>query len=275
MLDESEEAVWRPYPEYPFIEANQFGEVRIKDRVVTDKIGRKHFRKRRMLKQRHDRGYRRVDFSVNGKKVRPSVHRIVATCFLPNPDNLPEVNHKDCNRANNNVNNLEWCTHEYNTTYREEYGKAQSHPTFAVNLKTGEVSQFKSQCEAERQLGVDRSDIYRVLKGQTYQAGGYWFTEDEDEITEEKICEIKDNMNSLDGVVAINLKSLEVSRFGSQREAACQLGVLYQSINKVLKGRLKTTGGFWFCYVNLEAVEKTRAKFDNDVASEVEKLIRS
>jgi hypothetical protein len=58
-------------------------------------------------------GYREV--SINGKF--ELVHRIVATCFIPNPDNLPCVNHKDGNKLNNDIDNLEWCTHSENTKH--------------------------------------------------------------------------------------------------------------------------------------------------------------
>lgn len=93
---EKEKAVWKIYPEFPFIEANQFGEVRTTDRLVTCKNGRKMFVKGHVLKQwANNKGYLLVHFSVNGKDVARLVHRIIAASFIPNPDNLPEVNHKD------------------------------------------------------------------------------------------------------------------------------------------------------------------------------------
>lgn len=57
----------------------------------------------------------------NGNRKTIKTHRLVAMAFLPNPENLPDVNHKDFNRKNNNVDNLEWCTEKYNTQYTALY----------------------------------------------------------------------------------------------------------------------------------------------------------
>lgn len=125
MADNKENVVWKTYPEYPFIQANQFGEIRILDRTVTYKNGVKHHYKGHILKQYANRdGYLQVYISVNGKHVNLLVHRVVASCFLPNPDNLPQINHEDNNPRNNSVSNLEWCTGEYNVAYREKYEKS-------------------------------------------------------------------------------------------------------------------------------------------------------
>lgn len=59
-------------------------------------------------------GYHRVELHANGNKTKFLVHRLVADMFLPNPDNKSEVNHKDGNKDNNTVDNLEWCTHREN-----------------------------------------------------------------------------------------------------------------------------------------------------------------
>lgn len=65
-------------------------------------------------------GYVRISLvKPNSKKYkRCGVHRLVAEAFISNPDNLPQINHKDENKQNNNVNNLEWCTNKYNCNYR-------------------------------------------------------------------------------------------------------------------------------------------------------------
>lgn len=62
-------------------------------------------------------GYERVTLWENGKKFNMSVHRLVATAFIDNPNGYDEVNHKDEDKTNNNVNNLEWCSHKYNMNY--------------------------------------------------------------------------------------------------------------------------------------------------------------
>jgi hypothetical protein len=62
-------------------------------------------------------GYRQVLFSINGKVTHKLVHRLIAEAFISNPNNLPQVNHKDENKLNNNVENLEWCSPKYNMNY--------------------------------------------------------------------------------------------------------------------------------------------------------------
>lgn len=63
------------------------------------------------------KGYLIVKVCIDGKWTSKAVHRFVAEAWIDNPENLPEVNHKDCNRQNNKINNLEWCTHSYNIEY--------------------------------------------------------------------------------------------------------------------------------------------------------------
>lgn len=266
--------VWKPYPKYPFIEANQFGDIRTIDRTVVGKDGKKYHIKGRVLKQQLNKnGYMYVGVKISGKRIILSVHRIVATCFLPNPKHLEQVNHKDCNRLNNNVSNLEWCSASYNNQYREKYSEAKGHSVFAVNLETLEVLHFPSQSEASRQLGVSVQSINDVIKGRCNTAKGYLFTEDESEITKEKIQEIKAKMRFLGGVIAVNLKSLEVLRFESQHEAARQLGVNQSDITMVTKEKLNKVGRYWFCNADKNAMEKVKTKFGDEIANRVRKLM--
>lgn len=67
-------------------------------------------------------GYKKVFICVRNKKYMRYVHRLVAECYIPNPDNLPEVNHKDGDKSNNNVDNLEWCTRIDNARHARKLG---------------------------------------------------------------------------------------------------------------------------------------------------------
>ena len=111
----SKEEIWKVYPDYPWIEVSNLGRVRTKDRTVTRSDGKKQFVKGRILKQQCGRGgYMYVAFGANGKKVNLRVSRVVAITFIPNPNGYSQVNHIDCDRSNNRVDNLEWCTSQYN-----------------------------------------------------------------------------------------------------------------------------------------------------------------
>lgn len=166
-----ETEVWKAHPDIDKLEVSSFGRVRSVEG---------HYYKNHPNKD----GYMRIAFSVNGKFVNKYVHRLVAQTFIKNQDSLPEVNHKDSNPTNNNVSNLEWCSHSYNIQYRDKCGhtaksNAPKSPVFAVNLTTLEVSRYQSQSEAGRALGVNQSSIFRVIKGKQKQVGGYCFVNDD------------------------------------------------------------------------------------------------
>lgn len=278
MIKTEKKEIWKTYPEFDFIEASNLGRIRTKDHWVTYKNGRRQLYKGNILKQQIDNnGYMFVHINVNGKTVNRLVHRIVATCFLPNPNGYPQVNHKDNNPKNNVVSNLEWCTCQYNQDYKKNFGTTSAelfgHPVFAVDLKTGKILRFETQHEAAHQLGVDVRNLNNVVKGKLNQTGGYWFTEDESEITKEKIQEIKNKTHFFSGVIAINTETGEVLWFKSQREAGRQLGINSKNINSVVKGKRNKAGGYWFCSADKNAVEKVREKFGDEIAKKVEELI--
>ena len=96
-------------------------------------------------------GYLQVNLCKNGKVKSSYIHRIVAEAFVPNPNNYPEINHLDEDKANNYVKNLEWCTRKYNMnhgTRSERASQAQSKKIRAINIETGEVLTFNSTQEA-------------------------------------------------------------------------------------------------------------------------------
>ena len=86
--------------------------------------GSKYWRNGRILKCGNTgRGYLMVVLTKNENRKTHIVHRLVAQAFIPNPNNLPQVNHKDECKTNNNVSNLEWCDNKYNSNYGERNKK--------------------------------------------------------------------------------------------------------------------------------------------------------
>jgi len=271
---------WKPWSGALFIEGSSLGRIRTLDRYVKQG-NREQFIKGQILKLKHRKDdYLQVGFNKDGKYNNKLVHRIIAECFIPNPNELSEVNHKDCNRANNCISNLEFCTRGYNQKYKNEYGTSMAEvlgrPVYAVNLKTYEVLRFRSRREAAYKLKVHKQNITSVIKGREKTSGGFWFTEDDGngiEIDRNKLNKITTGRTSKRSVVAVNLEMLRVFRFESQHEAGRVLGIEQGSIYSVLKGRYKQTHNFWFTYADNDAVENVRTKFGNNMAYEVEKLM--
>lgn len=135
--------------------------------------------KRRKLAKRYNRkGYVTVSLCTNGTQHYHTVHRIVAQAFITNPQGLPQVNHKDENKKNNRVENLEWCTNTYNSHYSQNYikgGAARQKPVYAINLNTGDITVHSAIHSAARALGITNQEICAVLKGKQKQSHGYTF----------------------------------------------------------------------------------------------------
>lgn len=112
-------------------------------------------------------GYLYVVLSKNGEVKQYLIHRLVAQAFLPNPNNYPQVNHKDENKLNNNVENLEWCTAQYNN----EYSKTKQVGQYDLNGNL--IATWKSTVEIQRQLGFDQSSISKCCLGKLKTAYGY------------------------------------------------------------------------------------------------------
>lgn len=132
-----------------------------------------------MIPAKRDDGYTKVTlFGGRAKGKNLLVHRLVAEAFIPNPANLPILNHKDENRENNRVENLEWCTYRYNTLYSPSIGctlnrNDMSRPVLQYS-KDGEfIKEYPSVAEAARQLGVSAISISNACHGKTKHSHGF------------------------------------------------------------------------------------------------------
>jgi hypothetical protein len=176
---------WKPVKGYEGIyEVSDLGRVRSIDRVVADSRGCVHPVKGRIMKTGlHYKGYVRLMLS-NGQEREHGhfVHRLVAEAFIPNPDGLPEVNHKDENKANNRADNLEWCTHRANSQYGSRGARIgawhlQNSPRrVAINQLTMDgqyIQTFPSQAEAARQVHGSQGTIASVVGRKKKSAYGY------------------------------------------------------------------------------------------------------
>ena len=119
-----------------------------------------------------NKGYLRVSLSNNKiKHKRFSIHRLVAEAFIPNPENLPQVNHKDEDKTNNCVENLEWCTALENLNYSRIIEKASEAKERKIKcITTGEI--FSSLKEVENKLGLSHSNLVACCMGRRKRCGG-------------------------------------------------------------------------------------------------------
>lgn len=154
---------WLPIKDYEDLyEVSNEGQIR-------SLCGRYGFHK--ILKQgKGSRGYSVVSLCRKGEQKTVNVHRIVAITFIPNPHNLPCINHKDGNRQNNSVSNLEWCSYYYNNVYGDRLTKSalkRGKPIMCIETKV----KYASASDAYRKTGISQSHISACCNHKREKAG--------------------------------------------------------------------------------------------------------
>lgn len=173
------EEIWKPIDGYENYQVSSMGKVK---NITTGKMLKGHS---------NGRGYLHVVLYNNEHKGKTiMIHRLVAKAFIPNPENLPQVNHIDECKENNCVDNLEWCTSEYNINHgthnrRTGLNNPNRKPIYSVT-QSGEVTYFESAREAEKyynEKGIDvhYSGISQALTGKidTYKNLAWFLQSDE------------------------------------------------------------------------------------------------
>ena len=173
-------------------QVSNLGRVRSVDRF--DSIGRLQKGNIKAIRD-NGKGYKTVNLHKDNKDKKCRVHRLVATAFIENPDNKPEVHHIDSDRSNNKLENLQWVTSKENNNFPEHIESMKKNPNWLKTRKSavakatekaivvnsrrtkftrGDVSlEFSSLAEGARQLGLDRSRCAKVANGKRKHTHGY------------------------------------------------------------------------------------------------------
>lgn len=170
-----EKEVWKDIPGYlGYYQISNLGRVRSLERTITYSPsktypnGRTMVLKQRILKPCTDqKGYEFVQLFINNRFRSKKVHRLVAEAFIPNPNNLPQVNHKDEVKNNNKVTNLEWCSASYNVNYgvgkyKKTLGKRI--PVVQYTVDNTLVREYESATAAAKSLNKAQGSSRQILQ---------------------------------------------------------------------------------------------------------------
>lgn len=199
------------------------------------------YRLKRFLKQSLVGPYLVVNLrDNNGNRKQFKVHRLVAQTYIPNPNNLPLVNHKNEIKTNNYINNLEWCNEKYNSNYgtRNEKNSVSNRgnkkQSMSVKcIETGII--YASMREAERNTGISNASISACCLGKRETAGGYHW---------EKV-----DVNQVNNKIIRKIICLETNKiYNSATQAERELNIFATNILKVCRGERQTAGGYHWCF---------------------------
>lgn len=157
--------VWKDIPHYEGLyQVSNLGRVKALPRERVNHTGGKWIQPEQLMSiSIDDDGYQKLSLTtINHKRKTERVHRLVALAFIDNPEGKPEVNHINCIRSDNRVENLEWVTHEENNQYVVKCGRKSKKKIKCI--ETEEV--FNTSTEAAKTLGGDAGNIRRSARSQ-------------------------------------------------------------------------------------------------------------
>ena len=177
------EEIWKDIAGYEGLyQVSNLGRIRSLDRKVCNRNGFA-IKKGKILKEAAvNIRYKKVNLWKDNTGENKLVHRLVAEAFIPNPNNLPEVNHKDENPANNCVDNLEWCDHGYNMNYgtatqrivKKRKGNPVGEQPILQYSKDGDfIAKYRSALKAAEAVNGDNSAICKCANGRVKTSYGY------------------------------------------------------------------------------------------------------
>lgn len=242
-----------------YYEVSCFGNVRSIDRWVYLKNGGKKFVCGSDISKQKDKdGYLKVCLCHNGKEITIPIHRLVALSFIPNPSNLPCVNHKDENPSNNRVDNLEWCDYKYNNNYGTRLQKVvskESIPVVQLSMDGKFIKEWPSMMSIQENENFSESSLAICLSKKRYVHGGFIWMKSEQYNSMSK-DDIRNFVNSINSkrkgkptkIVRINKDTGERTVYNSMLEAANENNCSVSNISKCAKGKQETCAGFMWKY---------------------------
>lgn len=193
--------------------------------------------KPKILKQGTDTsGYKMVIFRVNKHSKTFKVHRLVAEAFIPNPNNLPEVNHKSEIKTQNNVENLEWCDHLYNSNY------GTRNKRMAEKMKGKTLSEETKKKLSNLRKGIKLSEETKRKLSEANKG------KKQSEETIRKIAEANINGKCSKKVVQYDLNGNFIAEFPSLSEINRQFGYSLGNLSMACNGKYKQIYGFKWRY---------------------------
>ena len=181
---------WRPVVGYEGLyEVSNTGQVRSLDRYIKNGHSSYRLHKGKVISLlKGEYGYIQVNLYYNGKNYKKYVHRLVAQAFIPNPDNLPQINHKDEDKTNNRVDNLEWCTAKYNINYGTRKDKVRE-----TAIKNGYWTGLRSGLSKKEYNHIYYQENTDKLKEYNQK----YYQENRDSICEQKRSYYQDNKDKI------------------------------------------------------------------------------
>lgn len=172
LTTEGEKELWKPIPGF----AKRF-ECSTLGRIKTNSFNKTKILEPDIEKFRTRNAYLTVCITDDdNKKITARVHRLVAKTWLPNPEDLPEVNHKDKDIYNNKLSNLEWCSRQENQVHAMQDAlnmNGNPRPIYQMDMSGDVIKEWNSAREASQTLGIHDGDIARVCGGKRTHAGGF------------------------------------------------------------------------------------------------------
>lgn len=169
---------WKDIPNFPGYKASNIGRIKSTERLVYVNNGKRSYGysiPEKIMRLSVRGKYLCVTLCLQGKHTNQIVHRLIANTFLENPNNYPEVNHKDENKLNNTVDNLEWCTRAYNKNYGTGNRRsADNRSRKVIQFTDNYYREWKSINEAARNNNVTAGSIKSACDNNHRCCNYYW-----------------------------------------------------------------------------------------------------